>query len=135
MWRWRCRRLRHPTSLDIPTTERRRLAEPLTALTALHDSPGLVVIDEVQRAPKLFPVLRRLINAASAPVSAFSWVACRRRRIGVEFKPADAPPQTASMRSAMADLRLDALQAVYRGPHRCTLADRARVAPVAALLP
>ena len=132
MWRWRCRRLRHPTSLDIPTTERRRLAEPLTAL---HDSPGRVVIDEVQRAPKLFPVLRRLINAASAPVSAFSWVACRRRRIGVEFKPADAPPQTASMRSAMADLRLDALQAVYPGPHRCTLADRARVAPVAALLP
>ena len=36
-----------------------RLAEPLTALGALR---GLVVIDEVQRAPHLFPVLRVLAD-------------------------------------------------------------------------
>lgn len=47
--------------------DRRRLAEPLTALRALQDSPELVVIDEVQRAPDLFPVLRVLIDRSNRP--------------------------------------------------------------------
>jgi len=38
-----------------------RLAEPKTALAALD---GLIVIDEVQRRPELFPVLRVLADAA-----------------------------------------------------------------------
>jgi uncharacterized protein len=44
--------------LEDPRDER-RLAEPMTALEALT---GLVVIDEVQRRPELFPVLRVLAD-------------------------------------------------------------------------
>jgi len=41
------------------------LAEPLTALRGLG---GLVVIDEIQRAPDLFPVLRVLVDRTDAPL-------------------------------------------------------------------
>jgi predicted AAA+ superfamily ATPase len=41
-----------------------RLAEPITALRPLK---GLVVIDEVQRRPDLFPVLRVLADRSGAP--------------------------------------------------------------------
>ena len=41
-----------------------RLTEPMTALEPLR---GLVVIDEVQRRPDLFPVLRVLIDREAAP--------------------------------------------------------------------
>ena len=41
-----------------------RLAEPMTALAALR---GVVVIDEVQRRPNLFPVLRVLSDRAPLP--------------------------------------------------------------------
>lgn len=40
-----------------------RLEEPMTALGSLH---GLVVIDEVQRRPELFPTLRVLADRASS---------------------------------------------------------------------
>jgi uncharacterized protein len=56
------------------------------------------------------------------------------RRVGVEFKRADAPRMTASMHTALADLRLDALYVVYPGHHRYALADRAQAVPLAALL-
>ena len=49
--------LEHPTDLA-------RLAEPMLALERLR---GLVVIDEVQRAPELFPVLRVLADRRPAP--------------------------------------------------------------------
>jgi len=42
-----------------------RLAEPMLAL---RDLKGLVVIDEIQRAPALFPVLRVLADRPSRPV-------------------------------------------------------------------
>ena len=41
-----------------------RLEEPMTALSALR---GLIVIDEVQLRPELFPTLRVLADRASAP--------------------------------------------------------------------
>ena len=41
-----------------------RLSEPMTALEGLH---GLVVIDEVQRQPDLFPVLRVLADRRPSP--------------------------------------------------------------------
>ena len=41
-----------------------RLEEPLTALAELR---GTVVIDEVQRRPELFPILRVLADRADAP--------------------------------------------------------------------
>ena len=49
--------LEDPTSLT-------RLAEPMTALAGLR---GLVVIDEIQRRPELFPVLRVLADRRPGP--------------------------------------------------------------------
>jgi hypothetical protein len=57
------------------------------------------------------------------------------RRIGVEFKRADAPGITPSMKIAMHDLQLDRLYVVYPGERRYTLAQRIEVVPLAALLP
>jgi predicted AAA+ superfamily ATPase len=57
------------------------------------------------------------------------------QRVGVEFKRADAPAVTASMRIAMHDLKLDALYVVYPGEHRFTMADGIEAVPLWALLP
>ncbi len=57
------------------------------------------------------------------------------RRIGVEFKRADAPPFTPSMRIALRDLKLDHLYVVYPGERRYALAEQVDVVPLAALLP
>ena len=57
------------------------------------------------------------------------------RRIGVEFKRADAPQMTASMRIATQDLALDALYVVYPGERRYGLADRIEAVPLSAVLP
>ncbi len=57
------------------------------------------------------------------------------RRVGVEFKRADAPGITPSMRIAMHDLQLDRLYVVYPGDRRYTLSERMEVVPLAALLP
>lgn len=56
------------------------------------------------------------------------------RRVGVEFKRSDAPTLTPSMRSALADLELDALHVVYPGQRRYHLADRTEAVPLAALV-
>ena len=57
------------------------------------------------------------------------------RRIGVEFKRADAPGVTRSMSIAMQDLKLDALYVVYPGEHRYKLAPGIEAVPLWALLP
>jgi hypothetical protein len=57
------------------------------------------------------------------------------RRVGVEFKRADAPTVTPSMRIAMQDLELDALYVVYPGTRRYALAPGVQVLPLEALLP
>lgn len=57
------------------------------------------------------------------------------QRVGVEFKRADAPRVTTSMRIAMSDLKLDALYVVYPGLHRYKLADRVEAVPLWAMLP
>ena len=56
------------------------------------------------------------------------------KRVGVEFKRADAPRVTTSMRIAMNDLKLDALYVVYPGLHRYKLADRVEAVPLWAML-
>ena len=58
-----------------------------------------------------------------------------RQRIGVEFKRADAPKVTPSIRIAMDDLRLDVLHVVYPGPHGYRLADGIEAVPLWAVLP
>ncbi len=57
------------------------------------------------------------------------------RRVGVEFKRADAPQVTPSMRIAMHDLGLDALYVVYPGTRRYPIADRMEAVPLAAVVP
>ncbi len=57
------------------------------------------------------------------------------QRIGVEFKRADAPHITRSMRVALSDLKLDALYVVYPGIHRYALGERIEAVPLWALLP
>ena len=56
------------------------------------------------------------------------------RRVGVEFKRADAPQMTPSMRIALQDLGLDALYVVYPGERRYRLADRVEAVPLSALV-
>lgn len=56
------------------------------------------------------------------------------RRIGIECKRADAPTLTASMRIALADLKLDELRIVYPGTKRYTLAKKVEVVPLAELV-
>lgn len=53
------------------------------------------------------------------------------KRIGVEFKRADAPGLTRSMSIAMQDLRLDALFVVYPGERRYLLAEGIEAVPLA----
>jgi predicted AAA+ superfamily ATPase len=57
------------------------------------------------------------------------------QRIGVEFKRADAPRVTPSMRIAIDNLKLDALYVVYPGLHRYALMPGVEVVPLWALLP
>jgi hypothetical protein len=56
------------------------------------------------------------------------------RRIGVEFKRADAPQITPSMRIALNDLALDALYVVYPGERRYRLGERIEVVPLASVV-
>ena len=62
------------------------------------------------------------------------WCSCR-QRVGVEFKRADAPKVTPSMRIAMHDLKLDALYVRYPGAHRFSLADGVEAVPLWSLMP
>ncbi len=55
------------------------------------------------------------------------------RRVGVEFKRADAPQLTPSMRIASADLELDWLYVVYPGERRYSLAPRVEAVPLSAI--
>ena len=57
------------------------------------------------------------------------------QRIGVEFKRADAPTITKSMRIAMHDLKLDALYVVYPGLHRYPMGEGVEAVPLCAVLP
>jgi len=58
----------------------------------------------------------------------------RGKLIGVEIKYGDAPRLSPSMRTAMADLRLNRLWVVYPGQKRYRLAPRIEVVPLAAAL-
>ena len=57
------------------------------------------------------------------------------QRSGVEFKRADAPRSTLSMRIAACGLKLDKRYVVYPGEQRFMLADDIEAVPLWALLP
>jgi predicted AAA+ superfamily ATPase len=56
------------------------------------------------------------------------------KRIGVEFKRADAPQVTPSMRIAQSDLRLDSLYVVYPGARRYALGKNIEAVPLSAFV-
>jgi len=51
-------------------------------------------------------------------------------RVGVEFKRSDAPRVTPSMRTALRDLRLEAIYVVYPGNRRYRLDQAIEVVPI-----
>ena len=57
-----------------------------------------------------------------------------KRRIGFEIKRTESPRVTPSMRSALADLRLDRLDVIHAGPDTYPLADRVRAVAYRRLL-
>ncbi len=65
----------HYLDLEDPTVLA-QLAAPMSLLAGLH---RLVAINEVQRAPDLFPVLRVLLDRDDSPARFCCWAAPRRR--------------------------------------------------------
>ena len=53
----------------------------------------------------------------------------------MEFKRADVPRVTSSIRIAIEDLKLDALYVVYPGLHRFTMAEGIEAVPLWTVLP
>lgn len=58
----------------------------------------------------------------------------RGKRSGMEFKRADAPTLTPSMRTALTELKLDELLVVYPGEHSYSLHEKVTVVPLAQLV-
>lgn len=132
-----------------------RLHEPMTALQNLR---GVVVIDEVQRRPELFPILRVLADRVPLPArflilgsaspallrQSSESLAGRLERVmmggfslnevGVECKRVDAPGMTPSMRIALDDLKLERIAVVYPGTLRYPIADRVEAVPLSAIV-
>jgi len=115
----------------------------LHALLGIADAPALAAHPKSGASWEAF-ALEQVLQIA-APDEAWFWATHAGaevdllmikdgRRVGVEFKRADAPRLTPSMRIALRDLRLDALYAVYPGERRYTLADAVEAVPLSALL-
>ena len=80
--------------------------------------------------------------ALARPVDVYFWAAHQGaeldllmlkhgQRVGVEFKRADAPKLTPSIRTAVEDLRLDQLIVIYPGNKAYSLAAKVDVVPAA----
>lgn len=116
----------------------------------LHELLGIAGPAELARHPKSGAswegfALEQVLRIAR-PDEAYFWathagaeldllIVHRSRRIGVEFKRADAPRLTPSMKIALRDLELEALYVVYPGDRRYRLDDAVEVVPLGALLP
>jgi predicted AAA+ superfamily ATPase len=92
-------------------------------MLALEHRKGLAAVDEVQRAPDLFKVLRDsgLLLLKDG------------RRVGIECKRTDAPRLMPSMTTAMKDLGLEALYVVYPGSRRYPLGTDIEAVPLPVL--
>jgi predicted AAA+ superfamily ATPase len=113
-----------------------------------HRLQGISSWDAMQTHPKLGAswegfALEETLKAI-APDAAYFWAVHsgseldllmfhRGKRIGVEFKRADAPQMTRSMGIAMRDLKLDELLVIYPGTRSYALADHVRVMPLVEL--
>jgi uncharacterized protein len=115
----------------------------------LHALMGLPTMDALLHHPQSGAswegfALEQVLRVA-APEEAYFWAThngaeldllLRKggQRVGVEFKRADAPGVTASMKIAMHDLQLDRLYVVYPGTLRYALGERMEAVPLAALV-
>jgi len=117
-------------------------------LHALHDVPS---IERLEGHPIVGPswesfgvetVVRRL---GARREQCFFWathqgaeldllVVAGGRRLGFEFKRTSAPKLTRSMRTALADLKLERLDVVHAGSHEFPMADRVRAVPLSRVL-
>jgi predicted AAA+ superfamily ATPase len=84
-----------------------------------------------------FALCEVLVRLGARPEESFFWathagaeldllVVRGRRRLGFEFKRTDAPKLTASMRTALEDLKLDRVDVVHAGEHTFPLGERVR---------
>jgi predicted AAA+ superfamily ATPase len=113
----------------------------------LHTLLGIETIQQLRSHPKCgaswegFAIEQILSAPRSAAGSAFYWAThggaeldlllmARGKRIGFEFKYADAPAMTRSLHIALADLKLDQAYVVYPGQKRYPLHDRVEVVPL-----
>ena len=125
---WSRKGLTHFFDLES-TADLARLADPLLALSPLR---GLVVLDEVQRRPDLFPTLRVLSDRPHRPACLSCSRQCYFRAThsgaeidlvvrqgtklrGFEIKRTTAPAFTRSMRSALRDLNLSRIDLIHAG--------------------
>jgi uncharacterized protein len=117
----------------------------------LHAQLGIDDLDALRRHPKVgaswegFALETVLHHVRARPNEAFFWatqggaeldllIVRGRRRLGFEFKRADAPRLTPSMRTALTDLRLDSLDVIYPGDATYRIADRVRAVPLTRVL-
>ena len=117
----------------------------------LHALLGIRSRGELERHPKVgaswegFALEAVVAHLGATPREVFYWrtqagaeldllVTRGRQRRGFEFKRADAPTLTASMRVAIQDLGLDSLDVIYPGASTYSLASRARAVPLSRLL-
>lgn len=115
----------------------------------LHTLLGIRSDKELLEHPKVGAswegyAIENVINALQ-PEAAFHWATHggaeldllllkAGRRIGVEFKRADAPRMTPSMRAALQDLALDRLLVVYPGTQGFPLGDGVHASPLTELV-
>ena len=115
----------------------------------LHNLMGLPTLDALLHHPRCGAswegfALEQVLRIAQ-PDAAYFWATHNGaeldlllfkngQRVGVEFKRADAPGVTLSMKIAMHDLQLDRLYVVYPGTLRYPLAERMEAVPLAALV-
>ncbi len=133
-----------------------RLSAPMSVLENIK---GPVIIDEIQRKPELFELLRVLADRHDNPAKflilgsaspdmikgASESLAGRigftdllimseGKRYGFEFKYADTPGTTRSMRTAINDLALEHLWVVYPGKEEYDLDETISVITVSGIL-
>jgi predicted AAA+ superfamily ATPase len=116
----------------------------------LHALLGIDTRHELDRHPKVeaswegFALEQVIARLGVRPRDCYFWathqgaeldllVVRGTKRRGFEFKRADAPTTTASMRIAMQDLRLDSIEVIHPGAHSYPLASKIRAVAIADL--
>jgi len=117
----------------------------------VHALLGVGTMDDLLSHPKVgaswegFAIEEVISRTGARPEECFFWgthggaeldllLVRGRRRVGFEVKRTSAPAMTPSMRSALADLRLDRLYVVHAGRDTFPLAERVTAVPLSRLL-